>query len=72
VVLLIAGVFLVDEAGYSYGDLWVTIGFLGFLVSLVLGVGYYPWAGRRYARRPPPGPGLSLTPAGRSSRAAER
>jgi hypothetical protein len=71
VVLLIAGVFLVDEAGYSYGDLWVTIAFLGFLVSLVLGVGYYPWAGRRYARRPPR-PGGFLTPAGRSSRAAER
>jgi uncharacterized membrane protein len=49
VVLLIAGVLLVDEAGYSYGDLWITIGFLGFLISFVLGVGYYPRAGRRYA-----------------------
>jgi uncharacterized membrane protein len=49
VVLLIAGVLLVDEAGYSYGDLWITIGFLGFLVSFVLGVGYYPRAGRQYS-----------------------
>jgi uncharacterized membrane protein len=49
VVLLIAGVLLVEEVGYSYGDLWVTIGFLGFLTSFVLGVGYYPRAGRRYA-----------------------
>jgi uncharacterized membrane protein len=48
VILLVAGVFLVDEVGYSYGDLWVTIGFLGFLTSFVLGVGYYPRAGRRY------------------------
>ena len=48
VILLVAGVFLVDEVGYSYGDLWVTFGFLGFLTSFVLGVGYYPRAGRRY------------------------
>jgi uncharacterized membrane protein len=50
VVLLIAGVLLVEEVGYSYGDLWVTIGFLGFLTSFVLGVGYYTRAGRRYAQ----------------------
>jgi uncharacterized membrane protein len=48
VILLVAGVLLVDEVGYSYGDLWVTIGFLGFLTSFVLGIGYYPRAGRRY------------------------
>ena len=49
VILLIAGVLLVDEVGYSYGDLWIGIGFLGFLVSFVLGVGYYGRAGKRYA-----------------------
>jgi uncharacterized membrane protein len=48
VILLVAGVFLVEEVGYSYGDLWVTIGFLGFLTSFVLGIGYYPRAARRY------------------------
>jgi uncharacterized membrane protein len=48
VILLIAGVLLVDEAGYGYGDLWVTLGFLGFLNSFVMGVAYYPRAGRRY------------------------
>jgi uncharacterized membrane protein len=48
VILLIAGVLLVEELGYSYGDLWITIGFLGFLTSFVLGVGYYPRAGRQY------------------------
>jgi len=31
-----------------FAPLWVTIGFLGFLTSFVLGVGYYPRAGRRY------------------------
>ena len=49
VILLVAGILLVDEVGYSYGDLWITIGFLGFLTSFVLGVGYYARAGRRYA-----------------------
>jgi uncharacterized membrane protein len=48
VILLIAGVLLVEEVGYSYGDVWISIGFLGFLTSFVLGVGYYPRAGRRY------------------------
>jgi uncharacterized membrane protein len=49
VVLLVAGILLVEEVGYSYGDLWITVGFLGFLVSFLVGVGYYPQAGRRYA-----------------------
>jgi uncharacterized membrane protein len=48
VVLLIAGVLLVEEVGYSYGDLWITLGFMGFLTSFVLGIVYYPRAGRRY------------------------
>jgi uncharacterized membrane protein len=49
VILLVAGILLVDEVGYSYGDFWITIGFVGFLTSLALGVAYYPRAGRRYA-----------------------
>jgi uncharacterized membrane protein len=48
VVLLIAGVLLVDEVGYGYGDLWITLGFVGFFISFVLGVVYYPRAGRQY------------------------
>ena len=48
VVLLVAGILLVEEVGYSYGDLWITIGFVGFLASFVVGVAYYPRAGRRY------------------------
>jgi uncharacterized membrane protein len=48
VILLIAGVLLVEELDYSYGELFITIGFLGFLNSFVIGVAYYPRAGRRY------------------------
>jgi uncharacterized membrane protein len=48
VILLVAGVLLVDEVGYSYGDPWISMGFFGFLVSFLLGVAYYPGAGRKY------------------------
>lgn len=47
-IVLVAGVLLVNEVGYSYGDPWIGVGFFGFLVSFLLGVGYYPGAGRRY------------------------
>jgi uncharacterized membrane protein len=50
VILLIAGVLLVEEVGYSYGDVWISIGFLGFLTSFVIGVGYYARAGQQYER----------------------
>jgi uncharacterized membrane protein len=45
IILLIAGVLLIEEVGYSYGDLWITLGLTGWLVSLVLAVGFY--AGQR-------------------------
>ena len=48
VVLLIAGVLLVEELDYSYGDAWITIGFLGFLSSFALGIGYYGRAAKQY------------------------
>jgi len=48
VILLVAGILLVDEAGYDFSAFWVNVGFVGFLVSFVLGVGFYPRQGRRY------------------------
>jgi uncharacterized membrane protein len=47
IVLIIAGVLLVEEVGYGYGDLWITLGFLGWLFSLALGVGFYPRQARK-------------------------
>jgi uncharacterized membrane protein len=41
VVLLIAGILLVNEANYDFGDLWITLGFLGWIFSFVVGVAYY-------------------------------
>jgi uncharacterized membrane protein len=47
VVLIVAGVGLVEEVGYSYGDLWITLGFVGWLFSLVVGIGFYPRQGQK-------------------------
>jgi uncharacterized membrane protein len=40
-ILLVAGILLVDEAGYDFDQLWISLGFLGWIVSFVVGVGYY-------------------------------
>jgi uncharacterized membrane protein len=47
IVLIIPGVLLVEEVGYSYGDMWISLGFLGWLFSLVVGLGFYPAQARR-------------------------
>jgi uncharacterized membrane protein len=41
IVLLIAGILLVNEAGYDFGDLWITLAFLGWIFSFIVGVAYY-------------------------------
>ena len=40
-VLLIAGILLVDEVGADFGDLWIGLGLAGWLVSFVVGIAYY-------------------------------
>lgn len=40
-VLLIAGILLVNEAGYEFSQLWITLGFLGWGFSFLVGIGYY-------------------------------
>jgi uncharacterized membrane protein len=40
-VLLIAGVLLVNEAGYEFSQLWITLAFIGWAFSFVVGIGYY-------------------------------
>ena len=44
-MLIVAGVLLVEEVGYAYGDLWITLGFVGWLFSLAVGIGFYPRQG---------------------------
>lgn len=40
-ILLIAGIFLVDKAGYEFSQAWIGIALGGWLISFLLGVGYY-------------------------------
>ena len=40
-ILLIAGIFLVNEAGYEFSQLWITLAFIGWAFSFLVGIGYY-------------------------------
>jgi uncharacterized membrane protein len=40
-VLLVAGILLVNEAGYEFSQTWITLGFLGWIFSFLVGIGYY-------------------------------
>ena len=61
-VLVIAGSFLVNEAGYEFSQLWITLGYAAWLVSFVLGVGFYSREQKRIdevaEREGPDGPGV--------------
>jgi uncharacterized membrane protein len=47
IVVIIAGSLLVNEIGYDYSDTWVTIGYAGWFVSFLFGVGFYGQEGKR-------------------------
>jgi uncharacterized membrane protein len=40
-ILLVAGILLVNEAGYEFSQLWITLAFLGWAFSFFVGIGYY-------------------------------
>jgi len=42
-ILLIAGILLVnqDQSAAEFSDLWVTLGFVGWIISFLVGIGYY-------------------------------
>lgn len=47
VAVIIAGPLLVDEAGYEFDEPWLHIGFLGWFISFVIGIAFYPREGRK-------------------------
>jgi uncharacterized membrane protein len=47
VVLIVVGVLLVEEVGYEYSELWIALGFLGWLFSLAVGLGVYAQQARK-------------------------
>ncbi len=40
-ILLIAGILLVNEAHYEFSQLWINLAFIGWGISFIVGVGYY-------------------------------
>jgi uncharacterized membrane protein len=40
-ILLVAGILLVNEAGYDFSDLWITLAFIGWIFSFIVGIAYY-------------------------------
>ena len=40
-ILLVAGILLVNEAGYEFSQLWITLAFIGWAFSFLVGIGYY-------------------------------
>jgi len=42
VLLLLFGILLVGEAGYEHSQLWVSLAYVVWLVSFVLGTAVYP------------------------------
>ena len=46
---LIAGIFLVarEEGGFEFSDTFVTMGFVGWTISFLIGVGFYAREGKR-------------------------
>lgn len=42
VIMLIAGIFLVKKAGFEQSDVFVQIGYTGWIISFIIGVAVYP------------------------------
>jgi uncharacterized membrane protein len=40
-ILLVAGILLVNEAGYEFSQLWISLAFVGWIISFIVGVAYY-------------------------------
>ena len=47
IAVIIAGPLLVDEIGYDFDQTWLTLGFIGWGISFIFGVGFYPREGAR-------------------------
>ena len=48
ILVIVAGSLLVNEfEGFDYDQAWIMIGYAGWFVSFLLGVGFYPREGKR-------------------------
>ena len=47
VAVIVAGPLLVDDLGYDFDQTWLTLGFIGWTISFIFGVAFYPREGKR-------------------------
>jgi uncharacterized membrane protein len=47
VAVIVAGPPLADDIGYDFDQTWLTLGFIGWFLSFVIGVAFYPREGKR-------------------------
>jgi hypothetical protein len=47
IAVIVAGPLLVDELGYEFNEPWLHVGFLGWFLSFILGVAFYPREGKK-------------------------
>ena len=57
VILLVAGILLVNEAGYEFSQAWISIALAAWLISFVIGVGFYPRQDKKLEALGPGAPG---------------
>lgn len=50
IAVIVAGPLLVSELGYEMNEPWLHVGFLGWFLSFILGVAFYPREGSRRER----------------------
>jgi uncharacterized membrane protein len=47
IAVIVAGPLLADDIGYDFDQTWLTIGFVGWFLSFLIGVGFYPREGKK-------------------------
>jgi uncharacterized membrane protein len=47
IAVIVAGHLLVNEIGYDFDQTWLTLGFIGWGISFIFGVAFYPREGKR-------------------------
>jgi uncharacterized membrane protein len=50
VVVIVAGPLLAAELDLDFSEAWINIGFAGWTISFLFGVGFYPFEGKRRER----------------------
>ena len=47
IAVIVAGPLLVDDLGYDFDQTWLTLGFVGWTISFIFGVAFYPREGKK-------------------------